>query len=97
MSRRNLRRGEFFAYLEIAYAHKLARLACTFCPNIAVDVLGHSDNHSKRLVIGFRQATEPPIFEQIQPVIYSHPHVSGVVFNHRGDLIARKTVLLANG
>ena len=97
MSRRNLRGREYFAHLEIAYAHKLSRIACTFCPNVAVDVLGHSNHHSKRLVIGFGEATESPILEEIQSVIHSHPHVPGVVFKHGGDLIPRKTVAPANG
>ena len=92
MSRRNLRRGKFFTHLEIADAHKLSRFACALCPDIPVDVLGHSNHHSKRLVIRFGEATESPILEQIQSVIHSHPQVAGAVFQHGGDLITRKTI-----
>ena len=34
----------------------------------------------KRLVIGFGEAAEAPILEQIQSVIHSDPQVSGAVF-----------------
>ena len=65
MATRNFRGRESFADLKIAYAHQLARFACAFRPNIAVDVLGHSHHHSKWLVIGFRDAAELAILEQI--------------------------------
>ena len=91
-ARRDLRSRELFTHLEIADAHKLSRIACTLCPNIPVDVLGNPNHHSKRLVIRFGQATESPILEQIQPVIYSHPQVPGTVFQHGGDLITGKTI-----
>jgi hypothetical protein len=82
MSRRDLRIIEDFPHLEIAYAHKLSRFACAFCPNIPVDVLGYPHHHSERLVIRFRDPTKSAIYEEVQSVIYSHPQVAGVVFQH---------------
>ena len=96
-ARRNLRRRELFTHLEIADTHKLSRITGALCPNIAVNVLCHSNHQPKRLVIRFGQAAEPPILEQIESVIHSHPQVSGAVFQHGGDLITRKTIPGANG
>ena len=95
-SRRNLRGREHVAHLEIAYAHELSRSAACR-PDISVDILGQSNHHSERLVVWFRQTTESPIFEEIQSVVYSHPHVAGAVFQHGGDLVPRKTVAPADG
>ena len=95
-SHRNLRGSEHLAHLEIAYAHQLSWSAAC-CPDISVDVLGQSNHHFERLVVWFRQPTEPPIFEEIQSVVYAHPHVAGSVFKHGGDFGPRKTSAPADG
>ena len=48
-------------------------------------------------MVWFRQATESPILEEIQSVVHSHPQVAGAVFQHRGDLVPRKTIAPADG
>jgi hypothetical protein len=88
--------SEHIAHLEIAYPHELSwSAACG--PDISVDILSESNHHSERLVVWFRQATEPPILEEIQAVVYAHPHVAGAVFEHGGDLVPRQTIAPADG
>ena len=95
-SRRNLRVRKHVAHLEIAYSHELPWSAAC-CPDISVDILGQSNHHSERLVVWFRQATESSIFEEIESVVYAHPHVAGAVFQHGGDLVPRQTIAPAEG
>ena len=87
---------ELFPDLEIADAHQLSRITVTRRPNIAIDVLRHSNHQSKRLVIWFGETAEAPSLNMIQAVIHSHPQVSGAVFEHGSDLMTRKTIPGAN-
>src|SRR5271166_6263041 len=80
MSRRNLRSRELFSHFKIADAHQFSAIAYAFCPNIAVDILGHCNDQSKRLVIWSGDWAEAPVVEQIKSIVHSHPQVPSSVF-----------------
>ena len=71
------------AHPEIAYADKLSRTACTFRPNIPVDVLGHSNHHSKRLDdCGLGRRRNRPSLKRYSPSSTPTQRLPGAVFQH---------------